>query len=119
MVEIRNSERRAAIPSRMLDTWNAKRKETRILLTIPVIVEGTDEGNAAFREETVTENVSKGGACIIVDRILRLGAIVTVSAFQGKFKCQGEVRAIWVDDHDRRKKAGVRFTQPTTNWVVS
>ena len=111
--------RKAGGPSHMPDSWNAKRKETRILLTIPVVLEGSDDGNVAFREETVTENVSKSGACIIVDRILRLGSIVTVSALQGKFKCQGEVRAIWVDDHDRRKKAGVRFTQPTTNWVVS
>ncbi len=101
-----------------MDMWKAKRREPRILLTIPVVIEGLDEHEAAFCEETVTENVSKQGACIVVDRILRLGTIITVAAFQGKFKCKGEIRAIWVDDNDRRKRIGVQFTEPTSNWVV-
>jgi PilZ domain len=103
----------------MLDIWKVKRKEARILLSVPVTIEGLDEANAPFREDTITDNVSKNGACIVVNRVLKLGSIVTVTAFQGKFKCAGEIRAHWVDDNDKKKKIGIRFTGPPANWVVS
>jgi hypothetical protein len=67
----------------------------------------------------VTDNVSKNGVCIILDQALDLGVELTVTACQGKFKCKGEVRALWVDDNDRKKRAGIRFVDPTVNWVVS
>ena len=103
----------------MLDLWKVKRKEARILLAIPVTIEGLDKSNAPFREETVTDNVSKNGVCIVLDQALDLGAVLTVMACQGKFKCRGEVRALWVDDNDRKKRVGIRFVDTTTNWVVS
>jgi PilZ domain len=103
----------------MLDLWKVKRKEVRIQLAIPVTIEGLDKSNAPFREETVTDNVSKNGICIISNQALDLGAIVTITACQGKFVCPGEVMALWVDDNDRKRRAGLRFTGPTQNWVVS
>jgi hypothetical protein len=103
----------------MSDVWKVKRKQTRILLSIPVTIEGVDESQTPYRVDTVTENVSKGGACIIVDRPFSLGSIVTVSASQGKFKCKCEIRAHWVDDNDRRKRIGVQFLETPVNWVVS
>jgi len=103
----------------MLDMWKVKRKEARILLAIPVMIEGSDKSNIPFREETVTENVSRSGVCIILDQSLDLGAVLTLTACQGKFKCRGEVRALWVDDNDRKKRVGLRFVDPTVNWVVS
>ncbi|MCI0422584.1 MAG: PilZ domain-containing protein [Acidobacteria bacterium] len=103
----------------MLDIWKVKRKEARILLTIPVTIEGLDKSNAPFREETVTDNVSKNGVCVILNQAVELGSVLTVKACQGKFKCNGEVRALWVDDNDRKKRIGLRFVEPTVNWVVS
>jgi PilZ domain-containing protein len=103
----------------MLDIWKARRKEARILLTIPITVEGLDKSNVPFREETVTDNVSKNGVCIVLDQPLDLGATLTVTAFKGKFKCRGEVKALWVDDNDGRKRVGLRFIDPALNWVVS
>ncbi|MSO22936.1 MAG: PilZ domain-containing protein [Acidobacteria bacterium] len=103
----------------MLDLWKAKRREARILLAIPVTIEGLDKFNAPFREEAVADNVSKNGVCLVLDQTLDLGAVLTVTACQGKFKCKGEVRALWVDDNDRKKRVGVRFVDPTVNWVVS
>jgi hypothetical protein len=103
----------------MLDLWKVKRKEARILLSIPIIIEGLDKSNAPFSAETVTDNVSKNGVCIILDQALDLGAVLTVTACQGKFKCKGEVRALWVDDNDRRKRVGIRFLDQAANWVVS
>jgi hypothetical protein len=102
----------------MLDIWKVKRKEARILLAIPVIIEGLDKSSAPFREETMTDNVSKNGVCIVLDRALDLGVVLTVTACQGKFRCRGEVRALWVDDNDRKKRVGIRFVDPIANWVV-
>ncbi len=103
----------------MLDIWKVRRKEARILLSVPVTIEGLDHDNAPFSEETVTENVSKNGACILVNRILKLGSVVTVLAFQDKFKCKGEIRAHWVDESDQKKRIGVQFVEAPINWVVS
>ncbi len=103
----------------MLDIWKVKRKEARIHLVVPVTIEGLDGSDQPFVEETTTENVSKNGACIVVSRILRLGSVITIMAFQGRFKCKGEIRAIWVDENDKKKKIGILFTEPTVNWVVS
>ena len=102
-----------------MDFWRVKRKETRILLAIPVVIEGADAENQHFIEETTTENVSKWGACIVVDRILKLGSIISLTAFQGKFSCQAEVKAVWIDESEKRKKVGVRFVEPPKNWVLS
>lgn len=88
------------------------------MLAIPVTIEGLDNSKAPFREETVTDNVSKNGVCIVLDRALDLGVVLTVTACLGKFKCKGEVRALWVDDNDRKKRVGIRFLDPITNWVV-
>jgi PilZ domain-containing protein len=102
-----------------VDFWRVKRKETRVLLSIPVVIEGTDTDNQHFIEETTTENVSKLGACIVVDRVLKLGSIISLSAFQGKFNCKAEVKAIWIDESEKKKKVGVRFIESPVNWVVS
>ena len=104
-----------------MDFWRVKRKETRVLLAIPVVIEGVDAENQHFVEETTTENVSKLGACIAVDRVLKLGSIISLSAFQGKFSCKAEIKAVWIDESKKKKmkKIGVRFVEPPVNWVVS
>ena len=102
-----------------MDFWRVKRKETRILLAIPVVIEGEDSDNQHFIEETTTENVSKLGACIVVDRVLKLGSIISLTAFQGKFSCKAEVKAVLIDESERKKKIGVRFVEPPINWVVT
>jgi hypothetical protein len=103
----------------MIDIWKVKRTEPRIALQLPVILEGTDTSNVPFREETITENVSKNGACLIVNRKLNIGATVTVIASQGKFSSQAVIKGIWIDDFDRKTKVGVQFFGPIQNWVVS
>ena len=102
-----------------MDFWRVKRKETRILLAIPVVIEGEDADNQHFIEETTTENVSKLGACVVVNRVLKLGSVISLAAFQGKFSCKAEVKALWIDEIEKKKKVGVRFVEPPVNWVVS
>lgn len=103
----------------MIDIWKVKRIEPRIALRLPVVLEGTDVDNTEFREETVTENVSKHGACLIVSHKLTVGNIVTITGSQGKFKSEAVVKGIWIDDTDRRTKIGIQFVGPVQNWVVT
>ncbi|MFN8006464.1 MAG: PilZ domain-containing protein [Terriglobia bacterium] len=102
-----------------MDFWRVKRKETRVLLAIPVVLEGADADDQHFIEETTTENVSKLGACVLVDHILKLGSIVKLTAFQGKFICNAEVKAVWMDESEMKKKVGIRFVETPKNWVLS
>ena len=103
----------------MFDIWKAKRFEARISLVMPVIIEGDDIPNDPFREDTTTENVSKSGACVVATRQLKLGALITVTACQGKFRGQAVAKGIWIDDYDNKTKLGIRFSGPIQNWVVN
>jgi len=102
-----------------VDFWRVKRKETRVLLAVPVVIEGLDAENQHYIEEAWTENVSKSGACIVVERVLKLGSIISLTAFQGEFTSKAEVKAVWFDEGERQKKIGVRSIEPPTNWVVN
>ena len=103
----------------MIDIWKVKRIEPRIVLKLPIVLEGTDIDNICFREETTTENVSKHGACLIVSHKLLVGNTVTVSGSNGKFKSQATIKGIWIDDTDRKIKIGIQFVGPVQNWVVT
>ncbi|MEW5976195.1 MAG: PilZ domain-containing protein [Acidobacteriota bacterium] len=103
----------------MLDIWKVKRTEPRISLTIPVSVEGVDLSGQSFLDETITENVSRNGACLILERDLKIGLTLVVTANEGKFKSEATVRGVWIDEKDGRTKVGVQFTPPVRNWVIS
>jgi hypothetical protein len=103
----------------MIDIWKVKRVEPRIALKLPIVLEGMDIANVAFREETTTENVSKHGACLVVTHKLGIGATVTVTGSQGRFKSEAVVKGIWIDDTDRKTKIGIQFVGPAQNWVVT
>jgi hypothetical protein len=102
----------------MFDIWKAKRSDPRASLIIPVVIEGEDFSGNSFREETVTENVSRTGACIVVQRQLRLGTLINIIACQGKFQSQAIVKGIWIDDRDKKTKIGVQFPGSLQNWVL-
>jgi hypothetical protein len=103
----------------MFDIWKAKRLAPRVSLVVPVVIEGEDLSQNPFREETTTENVSKTGACIVVQRQIRLGTLISVTASDGKFQSQAVVKGIWIDDRDKKMKIGVQFSGPVQNWVLS
>ena len=103
----------------MFDIWKAKRLATRVSLVVPVVIEGEDLSNSSFREETTTENVSKSGACIIAQRQIKLGTLITIIASEGKFRSQAIVKRIWIDDRNKKTKIGIQFSGPVQNWVLS
>jgi hypothetical protein len=107
------------MPSNSINIWKIKGKEGRITLEIPVAIEGEDAASAAFNQTAFTENVSRHGACILVDRDLKVGSTLKISAFRGKFQNQAMVMSIWIDDQDQKRRAGLRFTEPIRNWVVN
>jgi len=89
-----------------------RRRETRIRLKVPVVVEGQDHRNEYFREETETENVSATGACIRIGRWVSKGSRLTVSAVKFPFRTTAQVELVWVDELDGVMKMGVRFLDP-------
>jgi hypothetical protein len=101
------------------DIWKIKRLDPRITLLMPVIIEGTDPSGNPYRDETITENVSKMGACIITGRNLRVGEQVTFSSSGGQFKCEALVKIVWTDNTDKKQKAGLQFLERPRNWVVN
>jgi hypothetical protein len=102
-----------------VNIWKIKGKENRIILAIPVHIEGEDGNNQPFSEETTTENVSRHGVCIVTNCALAVGSTLRLSAFQGKFQNQAVVKGVWVDERDKKTKAGLEFTNPIRNWIIN
>jgi hypothetical protein len=93
----------------MFDIWKAKRVDPHVSLVVPVVIEGEGLSSNPFREETTTENVSKTGACIVVQGQIKLGTFITVIAFEEKFRSQAIVKGIWIDDRDKKRTSGFSF----------
>ncbi|HKZ42158.1 MAG TPA: PilZ domain-containing protein [Candidatus Hodarchaeales archaeon] len=75
----------SAIETRRLE---AMRHNVQIITA----VRGYDADNLCFEEITMTKNVSRRGACLIMSRLLKLGSVLSLE-FEGKSKSAG--RVVW------------------------
>lgn len=88
------------------------------MLKVPLIIEGTDLSGMPFREETVTENVSLSGACIITRHRVAQGSRLKISAVRFPFQSTAIVHLVWLDEIDGVLKMGIQFVDPTKNWIL-
>lgn len=101
------------------DTWKLRRGEPRVVLKLPITLEGKDKLGEAFVEETFTENVSRNGACVETIHPAEVGALLTVGAFQERFRAQARVAIVWSRRSAAGKlRVGLRFVEPSQNWIV-
>ena len=95
-----------------------RRRNVRIPLRLPLIIEGVNIEGLPFREETETENVSVSGACIRTKQRLGSGSQLKISAVKFPFRSKAVVRTIWADEIDGVMKIGVEFLDPNENWIL-
>jgi PilZ domain len=96
-----------------------KRRSDRILLTIPLSVQGTDEKGQPFQVEARTSFLNRHGGCIHVNRRLRAGEIVRIVNLVGRrssdFRVVGPVSPF----SESGGEYGVEYLDPQENiWGI-
>jgi hypothetical protein len=101
------------------EVWKLRRAEPRVTLQLPVSLYGMDKWGDDFSEDTVTENVSRQGACVETIHELELGTVIELSAFKGRFHAQARVTIVWSRKSQSGKyRVGLRFVESSENWIV-
>jgi PilZ domain-containing protein len=99
--------------------WKLRRGEPRVTLKFPVCLVGKDNADMPFVEDTVTENVSRHGACVETAHAMEVGMMIQVSAFDQRFLAQARVAMIWSRKSPSGKfRVGLRFVDAHENWIV-
>jgi hypothetical protein len=97
------------------NTTLALRRENRIPMEIPVILEGHRHLPGA--EPTFTENVSVNGARVVSTRRWDKGAQILFASRSGDFRSEARV-AYCQPLHGDGYAIGVQFLDPQGRWVV-
>jgi hypothetical protein len=91
------------------------RRETRIPMEIPVVLEGHRQLPGV--ESTFTENVSAKGARVVSSRRWDKGAQLLFASRTGEFRSAARV-AYCQPLHGEGYAIGVEFLEPKGRWVV-
>jgi hypothetical protein len=91
------------------------RNESRILIELPVWIEGSKV--APGSESTFTENVSANGARVVSVRRWRIGDQITFASRSGEFRSPARV-AYCQSMAGHGFAIGVEFLEPKGRWVV-
>ena len=83
-------------------------RSPRVPVEFVLEVEGTDVDGAAFSKSGKATKISRGGATIIVDVEVEIGAIVKLVPPFGS-KLDAQVNGSWTDDLDGSRRIGVKL----------
>jgi hypothetical protein len=92
-----------------------QRRESRIPMEIPVVLDGHREIPGV--ESTFTENVSARGARVVSVRSWERGARLMVASRTGEFRASARV-AYCQPLHGDGYAVGLEFLEPQGRWVV-
>jgi hypothetical protein len=83
-------------------------RSPRVPVEFPLEVEGTDATGNPFQAKAMATKISRGGATIVIDVDVTVGAVVKlVPPFGGKLEAQ--VNGSWTDDIDGNRRIGVKL----------
>jgi PilZ domain-containing protein len=101
--------------------WTGKdaRRSSRVLLNVPVLVEGTRQDGSIFKEETDTLVVSVYGALLLIAETMGMGQEVELTNQQTHAKLA--VRVVYVGQtHGGKSRVGVEFLKPEPGfWLIN
>lgn len=88
-----------------------KRDARRFNLQIVTTLRGHDLDNNSFEEITMTKNVSRLGACLVLSRSMHKGSPVSLE-FEGREKVRG--RVVWAREtgHEQEHLVGMELLAP-------
>jgi hypothetical protein len=95
------------------------RRSERVLLRIPIRVEGKDTLGNAFEETTYTLVVNRSGGLIVVAHLLQPGALIKITNLRNKISCSFQVVMRTASSLSGTPEWGVKCLEPEAEiWGV-
>ena len=110
IVEKSNEEKEVA------EMPGVKLRDTRLRLSVKLSVEGKDREGQSFVDEVYTEDVSRRGVCLQLNRHVSVGDLVRLMGLDGQFNVEGVVKYTHQGENDW--KVGVQFLNTPKRWVM-
>ena len=98
------------------DERTQRPRSPRVPVSFAVTLEGEGEAGKRFEARGVAVKVSRGGATIITDAPVRLGARVRLTPPFGH-QLDAEVNGVWTDAEDGKQRIGVKLLDPN-GWFA-
>ena len=98
------------------DERTQRPRSPRVPVSFAVSLEGEGDAGKRFETRGVAVKVSRGGATIITDAPVQLGARVRLTPPFGH-QLDAEVNGVWTEGEDGRQHIGVRLLDPN-GWFA-
>ena len=89
-------------------TPSQRPRSPRVPVDFAVVLEGTTPDGNKFQTDAVAVKVSRGGATLITDAKVELGARVSLTPPYGR-TIEAEVNGVWTDATDGKQHIGVKL----------
>ena len=96
-----NDSRGATVPSQ-------RPRNPRVPVEFALEVEGKTPGGDSFNKKAQAIKISRGGATIILDAEVAMGAVLKLTPPFGR-ELDAEVNGVWTDEIDGRRRIGVKL----------
>jgi hypothetical protein len=95
------------------------RRSKRVILDVPLVIQGEGEDNRAFQEETFTVTISAHGALIVLGTKVALGQKVLLKNLKSRDEKEGTI-AFLGPPYAGLSTVGIQFAQPAPEfWAIS
>jgi hypothetical protein len=91
-------------------------RNPRVPVEFAIEVEGKTPDGKTFHVHAQATKISRGGATIVLDAEVDVGAIVTLTPPFGR-KLDAQVNGVWIDEVDSRRRIGVKLLD-TDGWFA-
>ena len=91
-----------------VDLRSQRPRSPRVPVEFVLEVEGTTTAGEPFRLSAQAVKISRGGATIVLDVDVPVGAIVRLTPPSGN-ELEAEVNGSWIDEIDGRRRIGVKL----------
>jgi len=120
MIVLVNMEGKIPMNDEMSQSGEAARSQRprspRVPVNFPVDLEGRTPAGELFQVRAEAVRVSRGGATLITDASIALGATVRLTPPFGR-PLDAEVNGVWNDEADGQQRIGVKLLDPN-GWFA-
>ena len=103
--------------SRQVESARTQRSRSpRVPVDFSVELDGVTEDGQPFRAQALAVKVSRGGATLITDAPLQMGAHVRLTPPFGR-SLEAEVNGVWTDEADGKQRVGIKLLE-ANGWFA-
>ncbi|MBD0370959.1 MAG: PilZ domain-containing protein [Pyrinomonadaceae bacterium] len=86
-------------------------RSPRVPVDFTVELDGVSADGVPFHVQAAAVKVSRGGATLITDAPLKMGASVRLTPPFGR-SLEAEVNGVWTDEVDGKQRVGIKLLEP-------